>query len=1344
MPDSAALTQRQFLMWLAHDAAPEFPSHNMLMSFSIRAEIDPDRFARAFQHLVAGCDALRTVVESEGGRPRQRVLPRLEVPVDHIDLSEQPDPEAAYQCLREERSTRAFDIAQRCIDTALVRLGPEHHVWYLCQHHLITDGSSNALIFQRMSELYTAMADGEPASEPGWPQFAAARRSIDRYLQSGAAAKDEAYWRPKLQYATPPLRFYGEPTGDDARSTRVLERVSVELGPERSARLRELGASDALPGMSPEVRMWVLLQTALLAYLYRIGGERELAIGCPMRNRSSRTQREIVGPMIEICPIQVEAEDGETFRSLLDKAFEETFAALRHGRHCTSNPAHCRVFEATLNFHLMSFGDFAGAPTVSEFHTGLHATALPPEAPKHPVDALSLQLRDFEGAGNYTLDFDWNGQLVDAEQRERGAAHFVRLLDAMLADLDQPLDAPDILTDEERTHLLVDRNASFDARPVSDCLFQRFEQHAAETPDAVAVVYEDQRLSYRELNRRANQLARRLIDREVGPDTLVGLFVERSLETVVGILGIVKAGAGYLPLDPQMPGDRLAFILEDAESPVVVTQQSLADDLPQSAAEVVVIDGRGLRDAAQQAQWDKNPNVTVSPDNLIYVIYTSGSTGKPKGVQLTHRNVVRLFDRTQHWFGFDASDVWTLFHSYAFDFSVWELWGALAYGGKLVVVPYRISRSPRDFHGLLVEEGVTVLNQTPSAFGQLIRADEGTPGSSALKLRYVIFGGEALELRMLQPWVERHGVDAPQLVNMYGITETTVHVTYRVLTRGDIAEDRGSFIGVPIPDLKIYALNPAFQPVPVGCPGELYVAGEGLARGYLRRPELTAERFIDEPADSVADAGRLYRTGDVARLLWNGDIDYLGRADQQVKIRGFRLELGEVESVLTALPGVHRGVVIVREDTPGDKRLAAYVVGKGADKPNADALRQAMRDKLPQYMVPSAIMALDALPLTVNGKVDRRALPMPAVERKGGEGEAPEGELETQLAGLFAEVLRLPTVGRNDNFFDLGGHSLLAAALVGKIEESLGSQLPMGAIFDTPTVAALAEALSDGGEVKTRALMCLKSSGSGQPLFYVGSALQGRWLAEQLAEDSQPVYALNFFGLDLQEHEIEVPTIARLFLEEVRTVQPHGPYRLCAYCADTKLAYEMAAQLKQLGEDVDRMIFIDTRWGERPGRPSLQSVVESTMRLGPGYLAHRLWRRVRRIGDEVGKVQLKLRDTFALKGSEKTSIAVNHDRLIHIFLEKLRIYPASPLDVRITLLQTLEAGELGPVKLRALARGGIEVERLSGYHGQIFEHPHIVRLAGAVQRCLDRPATAAVVAHTPGGGSNGARPSPPV
>ena len=706
----------------------------------------------------------------------------------------------------------------------------------------------------------------------------------------------------------------------------------------------------------------------------------------------------------------------------------------------------------------------------------------------------------------------------------------------------------------------------------SKCLHQLFELQVEQSTDAIALVYEEDRLTYGELNQQANQLAHYLRSLGVGPESLVGICVERSLYTVIGILGILKAGGAYVPLDPSYPQDRIAYSIADSQLKVLLTSKQHLNDLPENEAQIVCLD----RDwQAIAAYSEANPDSDVKPANLAYVIYTSGTTGKPKGVLIEHYNVCRLFSATQHWYNFDSTDVWTMFHSYAFDFSVWELWGALLYGGKLVVVPYLTSRSPNRFYQLLIDEQVTVLNQTPSAFAQLMQVDEQFDGDSRLSLRYVIFGGEALAIPSLKPWFQRHGDQFPQLVNMYGITETTVHVTYRPITIAD-TESQSSVIGCAIPDLEMYLLDEHLQPVSKGTLGEIYVAGEGLARGYLNRRELTKERFIDSPFGD----GKLYKTGDLGRYSDSDEIEYLGRIDSQVKIRGFRIELGEIEAVLAQHPKVRQNVVIVREDTPGNKRLVAYVVSKPELNLTVKELRIALKEQLPDYMIPSSFVLLEEFPLTSNGKVDRRALPLPEQLALEQEIIAPRNELEEKLAKIWQDVLGIDTISVTADFFDLGGHSLLAVSLLTEIEKTLKTSVTLETFLSASTIEDLAKILSETSSGSESLIFDIRTTGSKPPLFLInalGTGMLAYKLLAKYLDPERPVYGIRAIGMeDQHDPQNRIEQMAETYIKEMLTVQPEGPYFIAGVCTGGTVAFEMASILRSRGLEVAFVGLIDS------------------------------------------------------------------------------------------------------------------------------------------------------------------------
>ncbi|HEU0079304.1 MAG TPA: amino acid adenylation domain-containing protein, partial [Longimicrobiaceae bacterium] len=828
---------------------------------------------------------------------------------------------------------------------------------------------------------------------------------------------------------------------------------------------------------------------------------------------------------------------------------------------------------------------------------------------------------------------------------------------------------------------------------------------------------------------RSNRLARWLRARGVGPEVPVGLCLERSLEMVVAILGVLGAGGAYVPLDPAYPPDRLAFLLEDSGVGIVLTQTALAARVRGGRAEVVALDAERERIAAHD---DTPLPEAAAAESLAYVIYTSGSTGRPKGVQVTHASVVRLFTATEPWFGFGERDVWTLFHSYAFDFSVWEIWGALLYGGRLVVVPYLTSRSPDEFLRLLAEEEVTVLSQTPSAFRQLVAAEEPA-GAAELALRLVVFGGEALEPGTLRPWVERHGDERPRLVNMYGITETTVHVTYRPVTRRDVESGSTSPIGVPIPDLGVYVLDAGGGPAPVGVPGEMYVAGAGVARGYLGRPERTAQRFVPDAYGGVPGA-RLYRSGDRARWLSGGELEYLGRLDEQVKIRGFRIELGEVEAALRAHPGVGDCVVVAREDAPGERRLVGYVVGaEGADAPGADALRAHLRERLPEHMVPSALVPLARIPLTSNGKTDRRALPAPD-PAAGGDYVAPRDPAEEALAAIFAGVLGAERVGVHDDFFELGGHSLLAVRLLSRIRQETGANVPLHALFEGGTVEKLARIVAGReGERVRSPLVAIRETGSSRPLFCVhavdGHVLSYALLAAALDAD-RPLYGLQAAGVDGGDPLESVEEMAAAYVAALRTVQPAGPYALCGWSMGGVVAFEAARRLRAAGEEVGALILLDPPRAVRaPDAGDEADFLEETLRdlLGgslPESLSAAHFRSLPP-GERIASLHAEAVRAGALPPDLDPGRLRDLLRVRRANLRALRSYIPAAYDGRALLL---EAGErpapdgegLRPLPWQSLCGGELEVRRVPGNHFSMVREPHVRRVAERIEAWLDQ------------------------
>jgi amino acid adenylation domain-containing protein len=787
----------------------------------------------------------------------------------------------------------------------------------------------------------------------------------------------------------------------------------------------------------------------------------------------------------------------------------------------------------------------------------------------------------------------------------------------------------------------------------------------------------------------------------------------------------LTAGGAYVPLDPNSPVDRLAFVLKDSAPKAALTHGLARETLQEALAGladkplILDLDADASLWAGQPASDPDAASIGLTSGHLAYVIYTSGSTGLPKGCLLEHRNVGRLFSATDHWFHFDENDVWTFFHSVAFDFSVWEIWGALIYGGTLVVVPRATARSPLDFYELLRKEGVTVLNQTPSAFRQLI--DAQGQGGSGHKLRYVVFGGEALELSSLKPWFADSQNGYTQLINMYGITETTVHVTYLPLEPADAERAGSSPIGRPIPDLRLYLLDPHGEPVPIGVSGEIYVGGAGVARGYLNRPDLTAQRFLPSP---FVKGDRLYKAGDLGRYLTDGSIDFLGRNDFQVKIRGYRIELGEIEARLAEHEGIRDAVVLAREDSPGEKRLVAYyVASSGTQDIDPRALRDHLLAVLPDYMVPAAYVRLDAMPLTGNGKLDRRALPAPEGKDFVARGyEPPEGPTEETLAEIWSEALGMERVGRNDNFFELGGHSLLAIRVVTQIEKAIGKKVALRTLFSAPTVAGLAHEIDSGGHMRgSNSLLPLFSGGAGAPIFMV------HWIERDLARHlgrRHPVYGLSYGLAGVHGEEDAtfpegVEAVASHYIAEMRSVQPEGPYRLIGHSAGGLIAYEMAQQLCRGGESVVFLGLLGTyapAWKHNRQLLPFREILLNIVNTPPALLVHFY---SSRIGGAVRN--LLFRHSWTRKLMSAPSILKIKLNSIIAAPYEAEPYPGPVhLFVETTPPRTIgrEAPPPPETGWKELALGGLDIHYVPGDHMDMVKDPLAAVAAEAIERAL--------------------------
>ncbi|MFN7945815.1 MAG: amino acid adenylation domain-containing protein [Blastocatellia bacterium] len=1064
-------------LWFLDQLEPGSPLYNIPSAVRFTGNLKIAVLERALTEIVRRHEILRTTFETVNGEPSLRIAEAGDVtlPVTDLRLYPAEERERQVELMAAEEARRPFDLARGPLLRArLLQVSDDEHIALFTMHHIVSDGWSSQVMVRELGLLYEAYLSNQASPLDELPIQYADYAAWQRELMQGERLQSQLdFWQRTLQGAPHPDLPTDRPR--PAVLTNRGARLPFIISTELFAKLETLSRREG-------VTLFMTLLAAFQTLLARYSNQDDISIGSPIANRNHAETEGLIGFFVNTLVLRGDLSGNPTFRELLHRTRDTAVQAYAHQELPFEMLVDALQPERSLNrpplFQVMMTLNKAALPQLK-----LPGLTISPILVDSRTAKFDLTLSLVERSDGVRGALEYNTDLFDEATIARMTGHFERLLESAVSNPDEHIGQLRLLSERERTQLLNEWSGPRLAFPAAPAIHERVAAQAERTPDAIALTFEDQQLTYRELNDRAAQLAHYLRRRGVTTGTLVGLCMERSLEMVVGLLGILKAGAAYLPLDLAYPPERLAFMLEDAQAPLLLTQAHLKSQISnfKSEIELVCLDADWPLIAQESTV---SPDLTVQPDDLAYVIYTSGSTGKPKGCQVTHGNVVRLLTATEDWFHFDERDVWTFFHSHAFDFSVWEIWGALCYGGRLVVVPYLTSRSPEAFYQLLGRERVTVLNQTPSAFRQLMRAEEEAGVHPDLSLRLVIFGGEALELQTLRPWFARHGDERPQLVNMYGITETTVHVTYRPIRLADVESGAGSVIGCPIPDLQIYVLDQHREPVPVGVPGELYVGGAGVSRGYLNRPELTAERFISwkpEVGSRKPEAGRqmtessetalpfpadyrlpttdyrLYKTGDLARWLANGDLEYLGRIDQQVKIRGFRIELGEIEAVLTAHPAIGEVTVLVREDEPGVKRLAAYLVAQDEAQPSQSELRDYLKVKLPEYMVPSAFVWVEAIPLTANGKVDRRALPVPESERPELESAyvAAQSEAEQALVEIWQQVLGLKQVGVNDNFFELGGDSILSIQVIARARAA-GLHLTPKQLFEHPTISALA------------------------------------------------------------------------------------------------------------------------------------------------------------------------------------------------------------------------------------------------------------------------------------------------
>lgn len=1286
--------------------------------------LDRDALTKSLQAIVDRHDALRTVFRTVEGTPQQFVEPlMLDVPL--IDLSDvdQVQRELSALLILREEVHRAFDLSSGpLIRAIIVRLDEQEHILLVTMHHIVTDGWSIGIFHRELSELYQAFIDGREPALPDLPvQYLDYSVWQRRWLSGERYESQLAYWKKDFATLPPALELptdHSRPNVSGHHGFRA-EHQSLNLSRELTQRLKQLSQQE-------NVTLFMLLLAAYQVLLHRYTSEEDIVVGTPIAGRHLPETEDLIGLFINTLAMRAKVSAESSFKDFLgqvkqnalgayahqDLPFERLVKEVQPERSLAQNP----IFQVMF---VLQTEDIQPLRL-----SGLTAERIRVE---NSLAKFDLTLDIAERGGELVCQFEANAELFESETIERMMGHFRTLLEGIVDNPTRKICELPILTEAERRQLLFEWNDTTTEYPSQSSIQELFEQQVTNAPDAVALLWDDGSLTYRELNARANRLAHCLRARGVVADTRVGMCLNRSPEMIVAILAILKAGGAYVPLDPAYPLARLQFMIEDSRAPMILTQRSLLSNL-RTNAELICID----EIAAELAQHgDENIQTITTADDLAYVMYTSGSTGTPKGVAITHRNVVRLVKNT-NYASFMSDEVFLQASTISFDASTFEIWGSLLNGARLVLMSPG-APSLKDLGATIKRHGVTTLWLTAGLFH--LMAENHLDDLRGV--RQLLAGGDVLSV----PHVQKVVRELPncRLVNGYGPTESTTFACCYPIN--DLSKVNGSVpIGYPISNTRVYILDKQMNPTPIGVPGELYIGGDGLARGYLDRPELTSDRFVANPF-SHETGDRLYRTGDLVRYKSAGEIEFLGRIDNQVKVRGFRIELGEIEAALVEHHDVREAAVVACKDN-GDKHLAAFLVQRNGHLAT-DEVREYLQQRLPEYMVPSVFVKLDALPLSPTGKVDRRALATTTtVERQTEKAfVAPVDELELKLTKIWEQVLSVAPVSANENFFELGGHSLLAVRLFAEIEKALGRNLPLATLFQAPTVRQLARALRDEGwQPSWSSLVMIQPGDAGaKPFFCVhavgGNVLEYRDLARLLGSD-QPFYGLQAVGLDgKSQPHTTIKEMAAHYVKEMREIQPAGPYMLGGRSSGGTIAFEMACQLETAGEKVAALALLDTypagyfkllkgasTVGGRAARVAhrYQTHLRNLRKLdgaeklryvarklsyAPAKAKHRIFRRGYKLYQKFGRPLPPV-----LQNVEEINFAAVKDYEPQVYSGDVTLFLASDL----TSDYDLHDG------WRELVRGRIETHEISGDHLNIVKEPHVGEVAAKLRRMLDQ------------------------
>jgi len=1151
----ASLAQQRF--WLLEQLGQGSGAFNIPIRWLLKGQIKPELMEQAFNELMRRHDILRTTLIQVEGQPMQRIAPSLNIKVPVTDLTGLPEDKRGLEADRlcREHGERPFELsALPLLRAALIRTEEQECILHVTAHHIVADGWAVGLLAKEIGDIYDAYVRGLSSSLPDpemqYADYAAWQREL---LQSDGIKTQNQYWLDKFRNHTPFEVMPDKPR--PASQTTNGDVVSIQLPRRITDAVQEVSRKNGNT-------FFITACAAFLTLLYRYTGQEDITIGTQFSGRNQVEHEQIIGLFLNTLPLRNDLSGNPAFPQLLERVQEVVLQALAHQdtpfehlveiinpkRDLSRNP----LFQ--VNFMLQR-----SLVTSRDYDT---FSLL--DVPSRPAGAMyDLNCLMVERPDGWRASIQFNTDLFEAQTATRLLHHFEGLLGEIGKNAERRISEFPFLTDEENT-LLERWNDTAESQPVQKSVHALFEVQADRMPKAVAVVSGREECTYFELERRANQLAHYLLGLGIQPGDRVGICVERSVSMMVGLLGILKAGANYIPLDPAYPAARLSQMMEDSQAPALITQERLRTTIPPNNARVVCLDSESSRISRESTE---RPRVEISGEHLAYLIYTSGSTGTPKGVQVPHRAVVNLLSSMRRVPGIEREDILVAVTTLSFDIAALELFLPLTVGARLVIATREQAVDGSELLDVLRRSRATIMQATPTTWQMLLEVGWG--GNPRVKM---LCGGEALPRGLANQLLTVGG----ELWNMYGPTETTIWSSVGQVSRGTGTVP----IGPPIANTQFHVLDANLQQVPIGAPGELHIGGTGVAHGYLNRPELNREKFVPDSI-SGQKGSRLYRTGDLMRWKKNGELEFLGRTDHQVKIRGFRIETGEIEATIVRHPGVKEAAVVAREDGGRSKCLVAYVVASGLGAGQVLAvpqdLRAELQKQLPEYMQPSAFVCLDALPRTPNGKVDRSALPaLDLTEIAKASYVAPANETEQRVLAIWEKVLGISTISTTENFFDVGGHSLLATQLLARIDQSFAKKLPLAALFQSPTIQQMSGLLTGkAGSQPIPGVATIQPRGSRTPIFCLHGVPSMRNLALELGLD-QPFFSVNIPNPAELTPPYSVEKLAALHIKTIRKVQPEGPYFLVGWCREGLLAYEVAQQLRAQRERVDLVAMFDT------------------------------------------------------------------------------------------------------------------------------------------------------------------------